>query len=83
MVSLECPSNISHEAWEIMIAVYKNYDKNDSKEFDDFSAFNYSHDQLVKYCKELHDNRYVFFEHDTDGQMYLYMLPKILGCVRD
>lgn len=83
MVSLERPSNISFEAWKIMKAVYKNYDENDSKEFDNFSAFNYPNDDLIKYCKELDTNKYVFLEHDPDGQMYLFMLPKILGCTQD
>ena len=83
MVSLERPSNISYESLEIMKAVYKNYEENDSKDFDNFSIFNYSNDDLIKYCKELDDNRYVFLENDPDGTKYLYMLPKILGCVQD
>lgn len=82
MFSLERPSHISVEAWSIMLAVYKNYEKNDQY-FEDFSQFNFSYDELDKYCEELQNNDYIFWECDGNGDKYIYMLPKILGCFKD
>lgn len=82
MAPIDRPSYISIEAWEIMLAVYYNYEKTDSKAFYDFSKFSFPHEDLIKYCEELHENGFVFLEHDSDGTMYLYMLPAILGCVQ-
>lgn len=83
MLPIKKPSTVSNEAWSILEAVHKNYVKNDTTHFEDFSQFDFSQEDLIKYCQELMDNKYVFLEKDGDGQMYLYMLPKTLGCVRD
>ncbi|AKL96659.1 hypothetical protein CACET_c32150 [Clostridium aceticum] len=78
MYTLERPEDLSDNAWKMMQAVYENYEKNDSKEFEDFSQFNFSAEELDRCCKELDDKSYVFWERPSTGEMYLYMLTKIL-----
>lgn len=78
MSLIDIPNDLSKGAWKIMLAVYRNYQQTDSADFDKFDQFEFSEQELLKYCQELHDKRYVFLEYDSDGKMYLYMLPKIL-----
>lgn len=74
-------TDLSPEALNIMESVYNNYLQNDSKIFEDFSQFNYSSDDLLKYCQELHDKGYVFLEYNKDNSRYLYMLFKVIRII--
>ncbi|GEM_PF-3251343 len=87
MNKIKRPKNLSDGAWTIMQAVYEHYDDDDSfenipnydpKTFNDFLQFNFPFEDLYKYCEELHNAGFVFFESRDTDKRFLYMLPKIL-----
>lgn len=78
---IDKPNDISNEAWTIMTAVFQNYIQDSDKIFTNFSQFDLSDSDLVKYCQELHDKKFVFFTNEIDERS-IYMLPMVLGCLK-
>jgi len=75
LLKIKRPDNLSDNAWLILQAVFNHHVKTESLYFKDFSQFNFSKEDLYKYCQELHDAHLVFFEGVGTPLMDLYVLP--------
>lgn len=74
MKPLTRPDNLSENAFRILIAAYEHYARTEDKDFDIKDHFGLSRIELEACLKELHENRYVFWEQRGEPDEYIYIL---------